>query len=150
MNEIPDCGAHEPFIPEREPGSKHVYVSGRARDLDEAKAIIDAFETAGHTITFDWTCIDVIKPYLGNVEHNQPIARAMIDAAKEAEVFVLLWDENLLGALIELGAFMGKGSAHTERVAYIIGPRERFSIFDTLPQVRHCESIHEVLEELRQ
>jgi len=145
-----ECTDHEPYVPpEKEPGPQLVYISGRAANIESARTIVEAFERAGHIVTFDWTCIDVLKPYMANFEHNQPIAQAMLEGAKDASVFILLWDNHLLGALTELGAFLGKESPHKERIAYIVGPRERFSIFDTLPQIRHCETVEEVIEELK-
>jgi hypothetical protein len=144
-----DQGVHERiYIQEELQHPYSTYVSGLARTMEETQELVASLESLGHNVTLDWTPLDVQKPYLDHVEHNRAIAQQMIEAVRRANVFILLWSPNVHGALAEYGGFLFRESPHVLRRAYIVGEKERQSIFDTLPEVRFCETTDELLEDL--
>lgn len=139
----------QPTFYELEAGPKKIYVSGRVRDMDQASSINGLLKEQGHTVTYDWTEAFTTKPFLDHLEANRIAAENMRKGAMEANVFILIWDPNLLGALQELGMFLATSTPENPKMAYIVGNKDRESLFDTLPEVKLRKHFAEVLDELR-
>lgn len=121
-----------------------VYVSGKVGKETDADRLIDAFkDDPSFELTLDWRNLDVRKPYL--VPHhrslNHEAASMMRAAIARAELFVLVWDDDLLGALIELGMAM----ADPRPAQVHIIDANRTSIFFNLDVALH-DTIDDFLE----
>lgn len=94
----------------------------------------------GHEITFDWTTMIQEHGRGDPVQNDRAILKeaAHKDRAGvfDCEVFVLLWDDNMLGAIVETGMAIALG----KRIWIVGKPTEiRYSIFWELPQVEQIE-----------
>ena len=61
----------------------------------------------GHELTFDWTLEKNLKPYHENREDSAVAAQKMRQGCLDADIFILVWDDSLYGALVELGMALG-------------------------------------------
>jgi hypothetical protein len=133
-----------------------IYVAARAKYSAGIVADIQSVLKAnGHSITYDWAANSSLikKPYRypKNRKWNLKAQASMLKSAAEADVFILLDDEGLRGAYIELGAFLKDCLDHPgRRRVYIVGPdsyRREF-IFESPEYVLFCDSIDEVYKDL--
>jgi hypothetical protein len=93
-----------------------IYVAGRFTRYERCRALIDAVVTAGHEITNDWTRgewfdedghprgADADLPATAQAD----LAREAVDGCETADLVVVIADEPLCGALIELGVALSK------------------------------------------
>jgi hypothetical protein len=75
----------------------------------------------------------------------------MLNAAAEADVFILLDEPGLRGAYIELGAFLYQTFKYPgDRKVYIVGPdsHEREHLFESPDFVKFVNSIDDVYKDL--
>lgn len=117
------------------------YVAARFSQYERARALMDAMTAAGYEITFDWTRTEEFGAdghprFAAKQESGIPPtrlaehARNDIDGAADADVIVVIADDTLCGALIELGATLAAGGS-----AVIIGPPWRWTVFWHHPAV---------------
>lgn len=120
------------------------YISAKAGKAEkEVKELIDFLITNGHDITFDWSKLEVKKPYSQYRLENSIYAEKMIQGTKDADAFIMFWDKDLLGAIKELGTYIG---SHEKLRIFLVGKpeSERESIFETLPGFENLETLEEL------
>jgi hypothetical protein len=112
-------------------------------------------EKMGHRITYDWPSGNsaLKKPYRteANRKHNLPAQKRMLEAAANADIFILLDDPGLRGAYVELGAFLHDCIKRPEgRTAYIVGEhsQERQFVFESPGYVKFIDNISDVYADL--
>lgn len=133
---------------------KSIYVSARARfRIDDVHEIFNRLTSDGYEVAYDWTKSDVKIPYRPDEhrQHNLKVQEAMLRGAAAADVFVLLDDEGLRGAYIELGAFLLSCLDRPEgRQAFVVGPEshKRQSIFESPSLVHFVDDIEDVYKSL--
>jgi hypothetical protein len=125
-----------------------VYVAGRIGDEERVSTFLKKLREAGFYTRVDWTTLSVQKPYLDHPQQSAKAASKMLDAACSADIFVLLWNDSLLGGLLETGAALAMSQQLPERRIYIVGT-DRESVFYALPAIRMVDSLHDVLLDLR-
>lgn len=132
-----------------------IYVAGRFQSYAKVRACIDALVERGHEITYDWTR----SPEFGADGHpvdpgtikngfsapgystRQALARYAvrdIQGVREADALVLLADDSLAGAWVEMGIALERGTP-----IYVIKP-ERWTIFLECPEVTTLGSLGEL------
>ena len=133
-----------------------IYIAARAKTrIDEVKQIQKQLREMGHSITYDWATEDVgiRRPYRDpdNRRHNETSIPKMLDAARHADVFILLDEPGLRGAYVEYGVFLAEALKNPkQKRTYIVGPdsHEREFIFESPEYVRFADSIQEVYRDL--
>ncbi|HEX5448132.1 MAG TPA: hypothetical protein VFW90_02955 [Candidatus Saccharimonadales bacterium] len=131
-----------------------VYVAGRARHRkDDVAEIQEKLKSMGFEIAYDWPAGDsqIKKPYRENRQANLAAQAEMLKTAADADIFILLDDEGLRGAYVELGAFLADCLKNSQgRRAFIVGPdsEERQFIFESPGYVSFADSIEEVYKAL--
>jgi hypothetical protein len=132
------------------------YVAARAKyRTNDVAQIQKVLKSNGQVITYDWAINNakIKKPYRNaeNRRWNLEAQAKMLKAAAGADIFILLDDEGLRGAYMELGAFLKDCLDHPEgRRAYIVGPNshERESVFESPDYVLFADTIEEVYKDL--
>lgn len=133
-----------------------IYVAGRAKyRANDVAQIQKILKKSGHKIAYDWASAndDIKKPYR-HPEHRKANLGAqaiMLKAAAKADVFILLDDEGLRGAYVELGAFLKDClDSPAGRRAYIVGPNshQREFVFESPDYVFFMDTIQEVYKDL--
>ena len=135
---------------------KKIYIAARARyRAKEVGKIQKILQTMGFSVAFDWPAgnVDIKKPYRDpkNRKHNLAAQEKMLKAAAKADIFIMLDDEGLRGAYVELGAFLHDCLNNSNgRAAYIVGEHsyEREFIFESPKYVIFAKNIKEVYEDI--
>ncbi|MDP4038624.1 MAG: hypothetical protein Q8P54_01485 [bacterium] len=127
-----------------------LYVAGKLGVAERSlKELMQLLISQGHEFVYDWT-IDTSpqKPYLDYPDINRVAAEKMLKAANECDAFILLANDNLLGALIECGIALGSTIQKSQKKVYLVGKDFRQSIFYTLSSVVICSDTDELVEAL--
>ncbi len=125
-----------------------MYVASRFRNYRAVREAIDVLMANGHSITFDWTRTKefdkqgdlAIDPEVDLTPHEK-VTYAFADkrGCEEADAILLLWDEDMGGAYIEVGMGIANGAQ-----IYVVGC-ERFTIFWALPNVHMFKSMVQLM-----
>jgi hypothetical protein len=133
-----------------------IYVAGRFSQYERCRAVMDALTAAGHMITMDWTRTDEFGAD-GHPKHTEhgtaapttiPAERLVghalndIEGCRSTDLVVVLADEVLTGALIEIGAALASGVR-----VWVCAPY-RWTIFWEHPLVEVLPNEHEALARL--
>ena len=80
-------------------------------------------------------------------ETSTPAASAMVDAAYNSDIFILLANDDILGAAVELGAAIASTKVKAGKQVVIVDPfTHRQSIFyahEAVRAVRDIKSLHD-------
>jgi len=126
------------------------YIAGRVKEANLTfPQIRSLLHELGYEITFDWALEKVIKqPYKENQQEAIKLAESSRQGALDCDVFILIWDESLYGALIELGIALGKSSLEKMKSIYIFGKKDRICVFEILPEFKTVQNLTELKSEL--
>lgn len=127
-----------------------IYIAGRFKQATLlVHDIKQQLPELGHELTFDWMLEKSLKPYHENREDSAVMAQKMRQGCVDADIFILVWDDSLYGALIELGMALGASSGIKQKKIYIVGEKQRISIFEMMPEFTVCQDIPELIKLLR-
>lgn len=127
--------------------SKTVYIASRKRDQALVQTIRDKMANLGYRFSFDWTLEKDLNPYAKNQEEAELAALKMKRGAAECDIFILVWDDNLYGALIEFGIALGANTSETPKQMYIMAEdKQRVCIFEMLPEIEVVSSVDELIK----
>lgn len=125
-----------------------VYVAGRFQSYAKVRSCIDAVHGLGCRVTYDWTRTPEFDAdgHPLNSDGAQPktllqqYAANDIQGVREAEVFIMLADDSLAGAYIEMGIALERG------IPIIVVAPERWTIFLECPTVAVAPSLAAALQ----
>ncbi len=125
-----------------------VYIASRVRDANTVvKTLREKLSGLGYEISFDWALGRKIpEPYTEYKDEAMKLAENAKQGALDADIFILIWDENLYGALIELGIFLAGSTKKKPKPVYILGKKDRVCVFEMLPEFKCVETIPGLLE----
>ena len=111
---------------------ERVYVAGSLKDVERVRGVMNLVRLAGHEVILDWTKMEL--PANGDdgslgPELQRAIALAELRAVTDASLVILLYQDNLLGALLETGAALSAG-----KDIWVVNA-DRASVFWSLPGV---------------
>lgn len=116
-----------------------IYIAARTSAISRVRELIQIAESGRHQITHDWT--QKVEAQGGRAERGQyppeyfrQVAEDDARGVKDCDLLILLWEDNMLGALIETGMAMALG-----KDIWIVTTDDeaiRFSVFWSLPGVR--------------
>ncbi len=120
------------------------FVSGKVGAEGNVRAVMKAFQDAGHEITFDWTTIDHLRPYDENAAASREAAVKESRAVKDADVLIILAHDQGVGMYVELGIAIGSGIP-----IRVITDTESRTMFFHHPLVKKIDSLEHILTEFR-
>ena len=123
----------------------NIYIAGRvAEGKGTIAKLADRLETRSHSITYKWWELpQPKKPFLSHRQLSEKLAKEMVEAVKNADIFILFTEDSILGAATEFGIAIADTSR--DRKIYIIHPpANRQSIFYTYPSVEVLENIEDI------
>jgi hypothetical protein len=129
-----------------------IYVAGRFQSYEKVRVCINALISQGHEITHDWTRTEEFDAegvlstasWNGTVSVRPDSAKRAVLAAhalndingvRDADALVLLADDSLAGAWVEMGIALERGTP-----IYAVKP-ERWTIFLECPEVTVLDSV---------
>jgi hypothetical protein len=110
------------------------YIASRTKAAPITRKLAQQLTQAGHSCSFDWVKEMIILDYENNRVKANELSQTIRQRITEADVFILLWDEALYGALIELGIFLGSSSKASPKKIYIVGKKDRVCMFEMMPE----------------
>jgi hypothetical protein len=130
-------------------GPMRVYVAGRFTHYERCRALMDELAATGHTITHDWTRTEEFGDdghpvFEAKDESGIPPERLAMHAqddvrgVRTADLVVVLADDQLCGALIEIGCALAY-----DVPVWVVAPW-RWTIFWEHPLVDRFETVDEV------
>ncbi len=126
---------------------KEIYIAGKI-DSEEVSIteLSNELEDRGHRLPLKWWEEGRLpKPYLDYPESSAPAAEDMIRGAYDSEVFILIPEDRILGAAVELGAALGSLAVRPEKEIIIVKPAEvRQSVFYAHPAVIAINGLSEI------
>ncbi len=139
------------------------YVAGRISRQDEIRHIISCLKGAGIEITRDWTWKPASpitneqeaaayrkRAYATLNQKYHEEAEADLTAVLDADVFIILTDEQGSSMYVEMGAaFAGQKFQNKPQIIYAIGPSFDRMVFYQHQGVHRVEKIEEVVEDLK-
>lgn len=128
-------------------GMKKAYIASRVAHKDTVvKEIRDQLSGIGYEISFDWALERKIpEPYIENLHETLNLANNAKRGAMDADVFILVWDERLYGALIELGMFLATSTTKKPKQVFILGEKERICVFELMPEFVVVKNVREIV-----
>lgn len=124
----------------------YFYVASRFGNYANVREVIKNLTKRGHEVTVDWTDNHqfedgelVLTSELEDltIDEKRTFAYAELGGAAVADVLILLWDPDMAGAYIEVGAALISG-----KEVFVIGCK-RWTIFWALQKVHLMDSIEE-------
>lgn len=113
---------------------KSFYIAARPRYRMKEVARLDEFLIdLGLENTFDWST-DVVneevkRPYMDNPKSSADIGDQMMQAAHSADIFILLHDQDLVGAFMEYGVARYNAIQNPDKLILVVNMGGRDSIF---------------------
>lgn len=123
------------------------YIASRLRHKNNIEKILSILKTAGHKVVFDWTKVELFKPYLNNSEKCSQVAQQISESLTNVEVFVLLTDESGTDMFIELGIVLNEWQKNSNIEIYAVGKYNTSSLMHFHPAIKRVDSLEEVLKE---
>ena len=117
------------------------YFAARMERMELVKTWISRLEKKGHSIAYDWTSIENIRPYLENREKTAQVADQITKSIPDCDVFVLLSDAAGTDMFVELGIALA--SPKKPRI-YAVGKHNKRSLMHLHPEIIHADSMKEV------
>ena len=136
-----------------------IYVAGKWEEKEHVREIQNTLRKAGHSITHDWTALDLAHEapaghidakeiYPGKWYYTEELrgqAKADLLGVVDAEVFVAVCVKDYRYA----GTFTEMGMALVYDIpVFIIGKYANYNIFTYLPSVTVVDSVKEVIDAL--
>ncbi|MCW9054646.1 MAG: hypothetical protein OQJ98_01530 [Candidatus Pacebacteria bacterium] len=122
------------------------YIAARARHrAEEVSRLQDLLREKGLESALDWVALgangEVKKPYKENPKNSGMLGDLMLEAAQKADLFILLHDQDLEGALMEYGVARYAAIRDSEKRVLVVDLGGRDSIFLHRTNVTNVDSI---------
>ena len=101
----------------------------------------------GHEV-YDWTLLKPIRPYLEHAKLTEEYAIILLDEILDADLFILLANDQCKSSYVELGAAIHANLQHGKPHIYVIGNYE--SMYFLHPVIKLANDIDEVLADYKQ
>ncbi len=126
------------------------FVTGRSTNTDEVERVFQSILSLGHSITFHWTTMPMVKPYEDNNEAAANFATQAVQGVTEADVYILLAHADGNGVFAELGAALATWEKdHKIKIFAVNEGNKAFAMFHYHPAITWVDSVDEVLSQFK-
>ena len=124
-----------------------IYLASKFGKKEEVRSIYENLKEKGHSVSYDWTTHDNIRPYVENQDQAAVYSENELIGIVECDVFIHLSDPgNTLP--MEFGAALILAKKVGSPIVYAVGPNNNKSPWYFNSLVRRREAVSEVLDEL--
>ena len=106
--------------------------------------VIDFLKSKNHSVVYDWSKLEPLKPYKDNVDKTTLVAKDISLALQDVDVFVLIADEAGTDMFVELGIVIGKWLENQKIRIYIVGKNNDRSLMHFHPAIKRFDKLSEV------
>jgi hypothetical protein len=126
------------------------YIAGKVNKHEDVVLRLGlVLKSYGFTIGYDWSKYVVEKPFEDHWKEAASAAYHMFDAVRACDLFILIFDDDLLGGHIETGFAIASAYEEGPRKTIIImGEKSDRSIFYFLPCVHRVKTEEELMIKL--
>ena len=111
----------------------------------KAIALKKELEHNGHEMTYDWTSAPQLQPYAQHEAEAKKFAEIDVNAAMNADFFILLPCPNGTGMYVEYGAAIAHSIQYGGPKIFILGENKDCSMFNYHPSAHWVDSLEEIL-----
>lgn len=129
--------------------SMNIYVAAKFKNKAEVLKLYDQLRAAGHTVTYDWTTHQPIKPYGQHQELARTYSENEIQGIANSDVLIFLSAETGTTMWMEIGAAIVLQKKFGRPKVYAVGQWNSKSPWLFNSAVIRKNSVEEVLAELR-
>lgn len=126
---------------------KKWYIASRMRHKDSISQIISILEKHNQKVTFNWTKLQLKKPYNEYEKEYSDIAESICSAVMNTDIFILISDKEGTDMFIELGMILVKQKQDPNIKIYCVGKYNSRSLMHLHPVILKMNSLEEVFEE---
>lgn len=123
------------------------YIASRLRHKNSVEKILSILKNSGEEVVFDWTQVQLFKPYVNNSLKCSQIALKISKSLQDVDVFVLLSDESGTDMFIELGMILNEWLNNSNIKIYAIGVHNTSSLLHFHPAIKRIDSLEKVFKE---
>ncbi len=120
------------------------YFASRTRHRELIDSVSKALEGKGHEVTFKWPSIGSLAPYDKNAKKCSEVAKNISSAIPNADVFVLISDQEGTDMFVELGIALACWEKNKKYKIYVVGEHNKRSLMHLHPGIIHTNSLNEV------
>lgn len=125
------------------------YVTGRSDNYERVKEVCKTLKENGHSIVFEWTELQMVKPYDEHVEMSADFAKQSIDGMVEADAYIIFVHKDGNGVYTEFGSALAANAIRGLPKIYAIGKEAKgAAMFNYHPAISWYDTLEEVMAEL--
>lgn len=125
------------------------YITARSTRVEEAKALCATLKAQGHTITFDWPELPMVKPYSLHQTEAAEFVQKGIQGVIDADVYIKFSHADGNGVFTEFGAALSAWHSHGTPRIFVIGTDVKdYAMFYAHPAIIWKESGAAVMADL--
>lgn len=137
------------------PGNR-IYIASKADSMEEkVRELTEELEQRGYVVVYDWTSVEVPKPYVDYPKESDRVGNDMLLAVLHSDIVIVLCTEvGGVGYHIETGAALIAGivasfviGLNRKRI-FAVGPGNDRSLFHMNNRVTRLPDIESLLAEL--
>lgn len=120
------------------------YFASRVRHRKFINQLITLLEAKKHSVVYNWSKLDILKPYQENAAQTSLVAQNISLALKDVDIFVLIADEGGTDMFVELGMVIRQWLENNKIRVYIVGKHNNRSLMHFHPAIKRLETLSEV------
>lgn len=121
------------------------YVTGRSNNYEQVQKAFEVIKSKGHSVTFGWTTLPMVKPYDENISKAAEFAVNGITGVTEADYYIIFSHEDGNGVFTEFGAALASNTINGSPKIYAIGKANRWAaMFHYHPVIEWSDTLEEV------
>ena len=124
------------------------YVTGRSSNYELIEATFAQIKELGHTVTFQWTDLPMVKPYGEHEQEAAEFAAAGIQGVVDADVYIIFVHKDGNGVFTEFGAALAANVINSSPIIYAVGADKSPAMFNYHPVIKWRKDIETVFDEI--
>ena len=97
------------------------YITGRSNNYQRVIEVCEKLKVNGHSITFEWTALPMVKPYDEHAADAALFAKQSVDGMVDTDVYIIFAHEDGNGVYAELGSALATNAIKGTPKIYAIG-----------------------------
>lgn len=126
---------------------KRWYIASRMRHKESISQIISILQQYNQKITFNWTELELKKPYHTYEKEYSSLVHSISAAVMNTDIFILISDSGGTDMFIELGIILARYMENPKIKIYCVGEYNSRSLMHLHPAIIKVNFLEEVFEE---
>lgn len=123
-----------------------IYVAGKFEEKDIVLEIYQKLEEMGHSVSYNWTTHNNIKPYSKNQKIASQYAQNELNGILDSDIFIYLTNKTGHTLFMEFGTALANLKITGKPQIYAFGKHNVDSTWFFNPLVKRIDTLDEVIE----